>query len=197
MLKLNLVLILLFLNVSVFADDEKFIGCVIEREQVWGPMLLNSDTTDFIKTYEPLISIKGGKFEMLIGNEHNEEKFPDGIDYHFIGKPKTPSNNIYSWDHSFYKKLIDEYSIQEALFPHSISLRRDDLVMTIQRAIQFDGFEDTIIKKTYSCRLIDMVNFVKYKKEMSDRYLKLNEEVRQRISKWEKDEAEKLSKNKI
>ena len=68
MLKFNLVLVLLFVNVSVFADDEKFIGCVIEREQVWGPMLLNSDTTDFIKTYEPLISIKGGKFEMLIGN---------------------------------------------------------------------------------------------------------------------------------
>ena len=182
MLKLNLVLVLLFINVSVFAEDEKFIGCVLERYKMSGPML-NSDSTDVIKTNEPLISIKDGDFEMLIGNEFNEELFPDGIDYHFIGKPKPLTDNVYLWTYNQYRKGYGGFELN---FVWSIALKRDDLILTMNYRKEnklFGGYDAQV--KTHSCRLIDKVTFEKYTKEMSEKYVQLNEEIRKELSEAE------------
>jgi hypothetical protein len=204
MLKLNLVLVLLFVNVSTYAEDEKFIGCVMERLKVIEEMDWDRKKETHTKHNEPLISIKGGDFEMLIGNETNEEKFPDFIDYFFVGKPKIiEDSNSYNWNYRKYKKRIDEDEDREFYYDWDVIIDRNnlDMRMTYEKKHKIYGI---YIRKDYACRLIDKVSFEKYKKEMSEIYMKLNSDFsdnRKKIydaRKKKKDgKAEKVRNSKI
>jgi hypothetical protein len=206
MLKFNLVLALLFVNISAYAEDEKFIGCVMERLKVIEEYDWGGKKETHTKHNEPLISIKGGDFEMLIGNETNEEKFPDFIDYFFVGKPKIiEDSNSYNLNYRKYKKRIDEDQDQdqELYYDWDVIINRNNLDMSMTYKVVHKIY-GKYIRKDYTCRLIDKVSFEKYKKEMSEIYMKLNSDFsdnRKKIydarKKKKDEETEKVRKSKI
>jgi hypothetical protein len=198
MLKFNLVLALLLANSSAYAEDEKFISCVIEREKQDNPFFKSDDTYSDSKSNEPLISIKDGKFRMLVGNAENEELFPDGIQYHFIGEPKlNQRSNTYQWD---YTQNISEVGGIEVYMDWNVIINRESLDMS-QSYRDTDMFGKTAIDKYYSCRLIDKERFEKYKAELSEKNMERNAERRKKkveLRKKEKEEqVERESKSKI
>ena len=79
----------LFCLPNLAAAEEKFLSCVLERLKTTG--LVEMDTTDVSKFEEPLIKIDSkGEFWVYVGNQYNEEMFPDGIHSDFVGKPDLP-----------------------------------------------------------------------------------------------------------
>ena len=190
MLKFNLVLALLFVNIGAYADDEKFIGCVIERMKT-STSLSNSDVTEnLIKRNAPLISIKDGEFTMLEGNSLSAELFPDGIEYHFIGEPKLNQySNTYSWNYSHsLQKLGDTVTYQI----WNVIINRESL--DLSKHYKTDWLGKLALDRYYSCRLIDKIMFKKYKAEMSEEYMKLNADARK---KEKEEQAERERKSKI
>ena len=193
MLKFNLVLALFFLNVGVFAEDEKFIGCAIKRMKVPKynfDKTFDPDSTERLIKYDPLISIKDGDFEMLIGKEKGEELFPDGIEYHFIGKPTLLEySNSYRWYYSTY----DGEGVSEPLYSEwSVTINRESLDMSESK--RKTTTYTIAMYKDYSCRLIDKVSFEKYKKELSEYKMKANADARK---KEKEEQAERERKSKI
>ena len=193
MFRLNLVFVLLLVNVSAYAEDEKFIGCQMERFRISTPLAEMERTHGFRKFNQPLISIKDGKFTMLKGNSESEELFPDGIEYHFIGEPKfSKYSNTYQWDYVV--------SISESYPDWSVSINRESLDMReFHRSTSTwgnFGERSSALDKYYSCRLIDKESFEKYKTEMSEEYMKQNVDARKK-EKEEQTERERERKNKI
>jgi|SaaInlStandDraft_1057018.scaffolds.fasta_scaffold106312_2 hypothetical protein len=198
MLKFNLVLALLLANSSAYAEDEKFISCVIEREKQDNPYFKSDDTYSDSKSNQPLISIKDGKFRMLIGYADNEELFPDGIQYHFIGEPKlNQRSNTYQWD---YTQNISEVGGTEVYMDWNVIINRESLDMS-QSHRDTDMFGKFAIDRYYSCRLIDKESFEKYKAELSEKNMELNAERRkkkvERRKKEKEEQVERESKSKI
>ena len=194
MLKLNLVLALLFVNISAYAEDEKFIGCVIERSKVSTPFSKSDATDSLIKRNQPLISIMDGKFTMLVGNHKSEELFPDGIEFHFIGEPTLIQySNSYSWNYSKFD-YISRHGDTPMYKDWKVVLNRENLDMT--ESYRYTDIVDNkyATDKYYSCRLIDKVSFEKYKTEMSEEYMGLNADARK---KEKEEQAERESKSKI
>jgi hypothetical protein len=194
MLKFNLVLALLFVNISVFADDEKFIGCVIERMKKSNPYS-DSDTTEGLtKRNEPLISIKDGKFTMLTGNHKSADLFPDGIEYHSIGEPiLIQHSNSYSWNYSKFD-YISRHGDTPMYKDWKVILNRENLDMSHSYRYTDIVGNKYASDKYYSCRLIDKVSFEKYKKEISEENMKLNSDARK---KEKEEQAERERKSKI
>ena len=191
MLKFNLVLALLFVNISAYAEDEKFIGCVIERSKVSTPFGKMDATDSLIKRNQPLISVKDGKFTMLVGNFQSEELFPDGIEYHFIGEPKLSQySNTYQWD---YLKNLGKIGDRDYYENWNVIINRESLDMSESHR-KTDTFGKHALDKYYSCRLIDKIMFKKYKAEMSEEYMKLNADARK---KEKEEQAERERKSKI
>jgi hypothetical protein len=191
MLKFNLVLALLFVNISAYAEDEKFIGCVIERSKVSTPFGKMDATDSLIKRNQPLISVKDGKFTMLVGNFQSEELFPDGIEYHFIGEPKLSQySNTYQWD---YLKNLGKIGDRDYYENWNVIINRESLDMSESHR-KTDTFGKHALDKYYSCRLIDKENFEKYKTEMSEVYMGLNADARK---KEKEEQVERESKSKI
>ena len=189
--KFNLVLALLFVNISVFADDEKFIGCVIERSKVSTPFSKSDATDSLIKRNQPLISVKDGKFTMLVGNSRSEELFPDGIEYHFIGEPKLSQySNTYQWD---YSKNFGKIGDRDYYQNWNVILNRESLDMSESHR-KTDMLGKHALDKYYSCRLIDKESFEKYKKEISEENMRLNSDARK---KEKEEQAERERKSKI
>ena len=198
MLKLNLVLALLLANSSAYAEDEKFISCVIEREKQDHPYFKSDDTYSDSKSNQPLISIKDGKFRMLVGNAQNEELSPDGIQYYFIGEPKlNQRSNTYQWD---YTENISEVGGIEVYMDWNVIINRESLDMS-QSHRDTNMFGKTAIDRFYSCRLIDKESFEKYKAELSEKNMELNAERRkkkvERRKKEKEEQVERESKSKI
>jgi hypothetical protein len=191
MLKLNLVLALLFVNISAYAEDEKFIGCVIERSKASTPFSKSDATDSLIKRNQPLISVKDGKFTMLVGNFQSEELFPDGIEYHFIGEPKLSQySNTYQWD---YSKNLGNIGDRDYYQNWNVIINRESLDMSESHR-KTDMLGKHALDKYYSCRLIDKESFEKYKTEMSEVYMGLNADARK---KEKEEQAERESKSKI
>jgi hypothetical protein len=198
MLKFNLVLALLFVNISAYAEDEKFIGCVIERSKVSTPFGKMDATDSLIKRNQPLISVKDGKFTMLVGNFQSEELFPDGIEYHFIGEPKLSQySNTYQWD---YLKNLGKIGDRDYYENWNVIINRESLDMS-QSHRDTDMFGKFAIDRYYSCRLIDKESFEKYKAELSEKNMELNAERRkkkvERRKKEKEEQVERESKSKI
>lgn len=193
MLKFNLVLALLLANLSAYAEDEKFIGCVIERMKIDNPILKQDVTDSLIKRNQPLISIKDGKFTMLQGNSWSEELFPDGIEYHFLGEPiLNKRSNTYRWNY-LKLKFSGKYDDIEVYDDWNLYINRESLDMTkSHRKTSILGEHAHDIY--YTCRLIDKESFEKYKTEMSEEYMKKNADSRK---KEKEEEAERESKSKI
>jgi hypothetical protein len=189
--KFNLVLALLFVNISVFADDEKFIGCVIERSKVSTPFSKSDATDSLIKRNQPLISVKDGKFTMLVGNFQSEELFPDGIEYHFIGEPKLSQySNTYQWD---YSKNLGKIGDRDYYQNWNVIINRESLDMSESHR-KTDMLGKHALDNYYSCRLIDKESFEKYKKEISEENMRLNSDARK---KEKEEQAERERKSKI
>jgi hypothetical protein len=191
MLKFNLVLVLLFVNISAYAEDEKFIGCVIERSKSSTPFGKIDATDSLIKRNQPLISVKDGKFTMLVGNFQSEELFPDGIEYHFIGEPKLSQySNTYQWD---YSKNLGKIGDRDYYQNWNVIINRESLDMSESHR-KTDILGKHAYDNYYSCRLIDKENFEKYKTEMSEVYMGLNADARK---KEKEEQVERESKSKI
>ena len=191
MLKFNLVLALLFVYISAYAEDEKFIGCVIERSKVSTSFGKHDATDNLNKHNEPLISVKDGKFTMLVGNFQNEELFPDGIEYHFIGEPRLNIfSNTYLWD---YSKNLGKIGDRDHYMNWNVTINRESLDMSESHR-KTDILGKHAFDNYYSCRLIDKESFEKYKTEMSEVYMGLNADARK---KEKEEQAERESKSKI
>ena len=106
---------------------------------------------------------------MLIGNQVDEELFPDGIHYHFIGKPTLfEHSNSHFWAYSEYIGKVGDTPIYKK---YSVTINRNSLDMSRNHR-STDPFGNMHADDYYySCRLIDKVSFEKYKTEMSEEYM--------------------------
>ena len=176
-----LVIFVSFLPSISFAE-EKFLSCVLERLKMTG--LVEMDTTDVSKFEEPLIKIDTkGEFWVYVGNQYNEEVFPDGIHADFVGKPDLPVENIYRWQHSAYAKV----SGNDVLTDWTFSLSRDELILkkTREENLRAFGMPNGREIWTYSCRLVQKADFDSFKADMSARYMELNAKERQKAKERE------------
>ena len=175
------------LSSNLALAEEKLLSCVLDRLQITG--LVEMDTTDVSKFEEPLIRIDGnGEFWVYVGNQYDEQVFPDGIHRDFVGKPSLPTDNVYRWTHSAYSKVSGNDVVTDWTF----SLTRDELMLRKSREedLRAFGMPNGRHVWTYKCRLIEKVDFEKFKLEMSERYMTLNAEERRK-------EEEKESRRKI
>ena len=181
MLKFSwIVFIGLFSNVA--AAEEKFLSCVLERLKMTG--LVEMDTTDVSKFEEPLIRIDDkGEFWIYVGNQYNNELFPDGIHSDFVGKPKLPTENIYRWTHRAYSKV----SGNDVFVDWTFSLSRDELVLRKSRIEDLSAFgmPNGRHVMTYGCRLIEKADFERFQGQMSERYMELNAQERKKAEQRE------------